>query len=159
MLWLWWLQASAILCIGTWNTNEWAKKKHTRTKKECVYIYERNPPSKQLPHTGNFIMDFITSTLSPQLLQHNASVLHNMFRCLCMSIKAGLNYTTENTEHIERIVAKKAFTERAANQRHETLDYYVVQHNVKWVAPGIFIITRVTLLLGFKLRTSKTMSK
>lgn len=79
-----WLQASSQfglyasmcgiknICICSTCTQFGAKKEQRRQERERI---KRNPPSKQLPHTGNFIMDFITSTLSPQLLQRNASVL------------------------------------------------------------------------------------
>lgn len=121
-----------------------SEKKTTRTKNKMCKKETHRPNNYQ--HTGNFIMDFITSTLSPQLLQHNASVLRNMFRCLCVCLRVSKHSVWITQRKIqssfkEHWVVRKAFTERAANQRHETLDYYVVQHNVKWVAPGNFIIT------------------
>lgn len=95
-------------------------------------------------------MDFITSTLSPQLLQRNASVRLNMFRCVCVCVSEahwlelhdGTERTSNRMKNKETIILdgktnsvwKKCEcveTERAANQRHETLDYYVVQHKVK----------------------------
>lgn len=55
------------------------KRAHTQQMK-------RNPTFKQLPHTENFIMDFITGTLSAQLPSNVMLSFRRVFICFCYSV-------------------------------------------------------------------------